>query len=406
MDGGIASRIDLCLPPSLSPVRPRRFRRWWLAAVAVVVVACFCWRYIVPIPLDAVRATPGPFEVTVSGPCLLDALDKVAVSARVGGRIVELPLEQGDVVAVGAPLARLDAPDIVQQVAQTQADAEAARLHIEETKNDLLSARAAFVHAQVDYDRKAALLRSSDASRADYDAARATLDRAKADLTRAEASVQHAAAAAQSAAAAARAMQAQLSDRTVLAPISGIVTLRNNSPGDILTPGASIAELVDPHSVIVSARLDESVMGKIAPGQRVELHFISAPDQIFQGRVLRLGWSVDTTTREFTVDVTPAELPSHWAIGQRATVTIVTGVIPHAIAVPQSALAPQAGRSGVWIAGAGERAHWQPVQLGTVRDDQIEVKQGIAPGDIVLLHPKGLYPWAPIRWSVAADKRP
>ncbi len=401
MDGAITGRIDIAFRPPLPSVRRRRPRPYW-ALPLVVAAGLGCWRYVVPVNVDVVQAVPRPFAVSVSGPGLLDALLKVEVSARVEGRIVQLPVEQGDVLTEGALIARLDAPDVVQQVTQSQADAAAAGLHISEEENAQLSAKAAYVHAQVDFDRKVALLRTSDTSRADYDAARAALDQATADLARATASVQHARMAADAAAAAARAMQAQLADRTILAPVSGIVTLRNHSLGDILTPGSPIVELVDPHSLIVSARMDELVMGKIAVGQPAVLQFTSFPDRVFQGRVLRLGRSVDTTTREFIVDITLAERLPHWAIGQRATVKIATGVIPDALAVPQSALAPRAGHPGVWIVGDGQRAQWRPVQLGEVCGDLVEVAAGITRGDMVVTDPAGLHSWAAVRWTGSA----
>ena len=405
MDGGIAAQIDIGLPPP-PPRVTRRRSRLWLVMVLAPAVGLFCWRYVMPRQVEAVQVEPAPFQVTVSGPGLLDALQKVEVSARVQGRIAALPIEQNDVLTAGALIARLDAPDVVQQVAETQANAEAARLHVKETENDQLSARAAFVHAQLDFDRKAALLRTSDATRADHDAARATLDQATANLARDQASVQHARVAANSAAAASRAMEAQLQEYTISAPISGVVTQRNHSLGDIVTPGSSIAELADPRSIIVSTRLDELVMSQLAPGQPVELRLTSFPGRVFQGRVLRLGRSVDTTTREFTVDVTPAELPPHWAIGQRALVTITTETIPHAIAVPQSALAPRAGQPGVWIAGYDHRAHWQQIRTGAVCGNLIQVSDGITAGQTVLVHPAGIYAWAPMRWSANASAQP
>jgi HlyD family secretion protein len=394
MDGGIA--LDLQSPITRMP-RPkrRRFRLWWVAVV-VVAIGGLGWRYCVPLQVDGLVVAPRPFATTVSGPGLLDALVKVEVSARVEGRIVDLPVEQNDVVPAGTLIARLDAPDIVQQLSQTRADAEAARLGVLEAENDRLGAKAGLVHAQAEFDRKVALLRTSDATHADYDAARATLDQKAASLARAEAAVQRARSSAEAAQAAARVMEARLADSTMLAPVAGVVTVRNHSLGDVLTPGASIVELVNPKSIIISTRFDESAMGGIVRGQPVEIRFTSFPGRVFQGRVLRLGRSVDTATREFTVDVTPLELPPHWAIGQRASVTVTTGIIPNAITVPDAALAPRAGKQGVWVATSASRAQWRQVRVGSATNSIVKVTQGIVAGDIVLAQPASLYAWAPI----------
>ena len=153
---------------------------------------------------------------------------------------------------------------------------------------------------------------------------------------------------------------------------------------------------MDPSTLVLATRLDESVMARVAPGQAAEIRYVSYPGQVFAGRVLRLGRSVDTTTREFTVDVTPDEPPPHWAIGQRATVSLVTGIAPRVLTVPQDALAPRAGQPGLWVAERGRRARWRPVHLGAASGGRIEVRDGLAEGDIVLRRPQGMYAFRPV----------
>ena len=168
------------------------------------------------------------------------------------------------------------------------------------------------------------------------------------------------------------------------------------SVGDVVTAGSPILRLVDPQSLVLAARFDESVMAQVAPGQTAELRYVSFPDRVFHGTVLRIGRSVDTTTREFTVDVTPAEPPPHWAIGQRAMVVLATSTAPAVITVPQDALAPRGGRTGLWVAEGGHRARWRPVQLGAAADGRIEVPEGLREGEVVLCRPRGLYAFKPV----------
>jgi HlyD family secretion protein len=123
------------------------------------------------------------------------------------------------------------------------------------------------------------------------------------------------------------------------------------------------------------------------------------------GRVLRLGREVDTATREFTVDIVPSELPPHWAVGQRSTVAITTGLRQDAIAVPATALAPRSGRPGVWIAD-GQRATWREIEVGPASGALVEVDRGIGAGDIVLLDPAARYAWEPIEVTESPAVRP
>jgi len=397
MDDAAATRITVPTPPAARPGGGARRRRLWPILAVVLAAAVLGWRYILPTEVEAMIAAVAPLAMTVSGPALVDALTKVEVSPRVQGRIVALAAEQGDVLRAGAPIARLDAPDTASQLDQARAEAEAARRSVAQAESDRDSARAAMVRAQAEFDRKADLLRRGFASRSDYDAARAGLDQAAAGLAHAEVGVPRAQSSLASAEAAVQVVAARLADSTIVAPIDGVVAQRMQSLGDLATPGAAILQMVDPASLILSARMDESVMAGLGPGQAVEIRYVSFPGRVFGGRVLRLGRSVDTTTREFTVDVVPIELPPHWAIGQRATVTVLTGTRPAVIAVPQTALAPRNGRSGLWVAGAGMRARWRPIRLGLADGASIEVTEGLAAGDIVLLRPGRVHAWEKLR---------
>lgn len=374
----------------------RRGRGRWLLFAALGGVALLGWRYALPVQVEAIQVLAGPFTRTVTGPALLDAEVKVDVAARVAGRITELRADEGDEVAAGALLAGLDAADAGHLLAQAEAQAAAARSSVTEAESDRDAAEAALQKAQADFRRKEDLLQRGNASRADFDAARSTLNQAVANAERARSAVLRTRDQLGAAKAGALGTGVRLSDTMIVAPITGVVIERLRNIGEIVSAGSPILRLVDPESLILTARFDESVMAQIGPGQRAELHYTSYPGRVFQGTVLRLGRSVDTTTREFTVDLRLAEPPPHWATGQRATVTLATGTASAAITVPQDALAPRSGQAGLWVAEGGYRAQWRPVQLGAAAGGRIEVLAGLREGEVVLRRPQSLYPFKPV----------
>ncbi len=400
MDDGPALRqatlagLSMVEPPPPPP--RRRSGRRWLLLVAACIAASLGWRYGVPAPADAVQVSAAPFTRTVTGPGLLDALVKVEVGARIPGRIAELPVEEGDRVAAGALLVRLDAGDAGHLLAQAEAQTAAARRAVTEAEADRDAAEAALLRAQADFRRKEALLPRGFTTRAEFDAARSTLDQATATADRSRSAVMRALDQLVAAEAGARGTGVRLGDTTIVAPAAGVITDRLHSIGDVVAAGSPILRLVDPASLVLAARFDESVMAQVAPGQAADLRYVSYPDHVFRGTVLRIGRSVDTTTREFTVDVTPAEPPPHWAIGQRAMVTLATGTAPAVITVPQDALAPRGGQAGLWVAEGGHRARWRPVQIGAAADGRIEVLDGLRDGEVVLRRPRGLYAFKPV----------
>jgi HlyD family secretion protein len=399
MDDGTALRpapalgLSQAEPP---PPRPPARRRRWLLLAAICVAALLGWRYGVPARVDAVQVRAAPFTRSVTGPALLDALVKVDVGARIPGRIAELPVEEGDRVAAGALLVRLDTADAAHLVDQAEAQTAAARRAVTEAEADRDAAEAALVRARADFRRREELLPRGATTRAEFDAARATLDQTTANADRARSAVMRARDQLGAAEAGARGTGVRLSDTLIAAPVAGIITDRRQSVGDVVGAGTPILRLVDPASLVLTARFDESVMSQVAPGQAAELRYVSYPGRVFHGTVLRLGRSVDTTTREFTVEVALAEPPPHWAIGQRAMVTLATSTTPATITVPQDALAPRGGQAGLWVAEGGHRAHWRPVRLGAAADGRIEVTEGLREGEVVLLRPWRPYAFKPV----------
>jgi len=397
MDDGPSIRrapwADLAMAAPQPPPPRRRSGRGWLLLLVACIAAALAWRYGVPMRADALEIRPAPFTRTVTGPALLEALVKVEVGARIPGRIAELAADEGDRVTAGALLVRLDAGDAAHLLAQAEAQTAAARRTVTEAEADRAAAEAALLRAQADFRRKEDLLPRGFATRAEFDAARSTLDQAAANAERSRSAVMRARDQLSAAEAGARGTGVRLDDTSIIAPVSGVVTERLRNVGDVVAAGTPILRVVDPERIVLSARFDESVMAQIVPGQSAELRYVSYPGRVFRGTVLRIGRSVDTTTREFTVELTTEELPPHWAIGQRAMVTLATASLPAAITVPQDALAPRRGQTGLWVAEGGDRAQWRPVQLGAAADGWIEVHDGLEPGEVVLRRLRRAYPW-------------
>jgi HlyD family secretion protein len=121
------------------------------------------------------------------------------------------------------------------------------------------------------------------------------------------------------------------------------------------------------------------------------------PTENLKGTVLRVIRLVDQETREFTIDITLDQLPSHWALGQRANVTITAPSLVPTIMIPQNLTTRRNGRVGVWVSRHG-RAEWAQVDLGYPSGNTVQVVNGLSAGDIVI-PPEGTYLYEPIEAS-------
>jgi HlyD family secretion protein len=133
----------------------------------------------------------------------------------------------------------------------------------------------------------------------------------------------------------------------------------------------------------ISSWVDETAMPQLAAGQAARVVFRSEPGKNYPGEVARLGRQADPETREFQADVRVKQLPTNWAVGQRAEVFIQAGRNENALVVPARAVQWRKGEAGIFVAEHG-KARWRVVTLGLSGRDVVEVAQGINSGETVV----------------------
>ena len=319
----------------------------------------------------------------IAGPGLLGATSQVVVTARIQAFLADVRVDQNDNVKTGDILATLDAAEIEYQLAAAVANYRAAVESVREAElaRDVLGIAAG--KAQTDLERRKTLLARKVIPQSEFDLAESTQKQAEAELARATVSVERAKAQAAAASAEVEQLRSRVGETSIRSPVDGVVVSRSRSVGDLLSPGVELMQIVDPTSLLVLARFDESAMGSLRPGQVAKVTFSSDPQRPHAASILRIGRQVDQETREFTVDLKLAEVPATWAVGQRASVTIEAESPSPGIAVPQRFLARNQGRVGLWVARDG-RAYWAPVSLGYSSGTDIEITRGLNVGDVVL----------------------
>jgi HlyD family secretion protein len=233
---------------------------------------------------------------------------EVRLAAKVGGRLLEAPFEEGDTVTAGELVAQIETVDAEHQLAQARANVEAAdaqlRLLLAGTRaedlrraeDQLAQAQAELDAARRDLDRLAGLAERGTATEKSRDdaatreevaeravaAARAQLDKLVAGPRRQE--IEAARAQRASAEAMVAAVNQQITDATVLAPSDGIITSRVAEPGEVLPPGSVIAVLTDVARPWLTVWIDEPNLSQVTIGQTVTVR-VDGSDKDFEGSV-------------------------------------------------------------------------------------------------------------------------
>jgi HlyD family secretion protein len=372
----------------------RAFRIIALVALCLGATGLVGQWYFMPAQVEQYVVRLKPLTREITGPGLLGANNQVVVTARVQGFLSAIAVERNDHVEKGQVIARLNASELVHEVAAAEATARAAVEAVREVEINRERSEIALRRAKQDFDRRKALVDNKSISQAEFDATETALRQAEADLSRATVMIERARAEAATAAANLEVLRARYAETEIRAPISGVVISRSRSVGDLLSPGAELMEIVDPDSVVVFARFDESTIDAVHPGDPAGVRFASGPDASHAAAVTRIGRQVDEETREYTVDVKLDELPQTWAIGQRANVTVRSQSAEPGLAVPQAMIVRQDGRAGVWTVRDG-RAVWVPVGVGYATGEEVAITSGLEPGAVVL-DPEGRYRHQPI----------
>ncbi len=227
---------------------------------------------------DVVRK--GNLVRTVSAPGLIEPRVKVEISAQIAARIIALPLREGSPVKAGDVVVRLDAVEYAAAV-------ESARAALKSEEARLEGAKATFANATLEAGRARELYASKDIAKAQLDAAEADYARASASLRAAEFAIDIARANV------ARA-EKDLSNTTIAAPFDGVITKLNAEVGELVlvgtlnNPASVIMEIADLSDMLMKAKIDESNVAPIKPGQKAKVFINAYAEGEFTGTVERV----------------------------------------------------------------------------------------------------------------------
>jgi len=357
---------------------------WKLALVLAVAGGAVYYLRFRPVPVTAFIVKSDTVRSEVMGTGTLDARTKITISSKITGRIAALGADQNDKVSKDEVLVTLDDSDLRQLVEVASASLEATKASLVRADTDIARAQAVLTQAKLDHDRMSQLLQQQAASRDEVDKAKEALDVAQAGLDSSKAAkveVEHQVVTAERTL---KYQQARLADARIVCPLdNGLVTFRYCEVGDIVVPGTAIMDVVGLKEMWVSAWVDESASGALAPGQPVRVVFRSEPAKPYSGEVVRLAKQTDRETREFLVDVRVKDLPRNWSVGQRAEVYIQTGAKSDVPSIPQRLILWRDGKPGVFVDDGG-KARYQEVGLGLKGPETVEIVRGLKIGQAVI----------------------
>jgi RND family efflux transporter MFP subunit len=390
-------------PTSNSGARQARLRRGIgaaaiaLGAAAAATLAAY-WVALRPVPVAAVAAIEAAVPFRVTGPGTVQARIPVTLSARITATIVELKADQGDSVKRGQLLARLDDRELAAKRSAVGESQETVRQNVAAAEAATAKARADLELARSKHERDRGLSAKGYVSEAALDGSIAALRVAEAGLASAEATLAARRSEARSVEQEVRYAETVLSHTAIVAPMDSVVIERLAEVGSTVVPGTPVFKLVNPATIWVTARIDESVVGRVDRGMRATIRLRTG--EVVSGTVARIARQSDAATRELEVDVAFDAPPARFAIDQEAEVTILAGE-ERGPAVPLAALIRSTGKQGVLVVRDG-RAEFMPVETAAADATRVVIAKGLAAGDLVIVAPQSVKPGARVRVTATA----
>ncbi|HEY6966286.1 MAG TPA: efflux RND transporter periplasmic adaptor subunit [Burkholderiales bacterium] len=300
-----------------------------------------------PVKAAAAKIAPALDEAGAVG--TLRADEAVTIRPEIAGRVAEIRFNEGQAVARGALLVKLDQAELAAVVASSR-----AQLKLEEQKLDRAEdlRQKGFISAQGLDDQKTALAR-----------ARAKLAEDEARLAKTE----------------------------MRASFPGVAGLRQVSEGQYVAAGTDIARLEKIDQLKLDFRVPEAYVGRLKAGQQVTVLVDAYQGKGFAGSVYAIEPGVDDQTRTILLRARVANADLRLRPGMFARVQVQLGVREKAVWVPEAAIVPRGQDLFVFrVVGGnaagpdGSKVELVKVQLGSRKVGEVEVVKGIAGGDFVV----------------------
>ncbi len=387
-----------------------------------MVIAIYFYFHQAPLRVRATEVQRGPIRSLVSTNGKVEPVQNFEAHAPIATTVKRLLIKEGDHVRKGQLLLQLDDADIHAQATRAQAQVKAAQadesaLQTGGTQEEVLTlnaqlvkARAARDTAQRNLDAMRRLTQEGAASAGELRQAEDAMQRAQADLTLLEqkkterysnpetARIEAQAAEAQ---AAYDAAEDSLSKSSVRAPFDGMVYSLPVKEGAFVQAGDLLLQEADLSHVLVRAFVDEPDIGRLQPGQKVEVTWDAVPGRTWTGTVSTVPSTVklhgNRNIGEATCDIDNQDL--RLLPNTNVGVTIVIAEHSNVLTLQRDALHSDDSKPYVFRI-VDNQLQRQPVEISLQNLTRVEITAGLAEGSVVALsaeESKPLYDGAAVR---------
>ncbi len=347
--------------PPPAALRRTSLRAAPLAALALVALGCGRGGEAPSAPA-APSVTTAPVELLrlverIQATGDLVAPDEATVAAEIAGLVTEILVDEGAAVAKGTPIVAIDP--------------ERRKLELDARRARLAEAEAADSEQRRATARVRELFAKNVASQAQLDSAELAARLAGSRLAGARAELGLG--------------ERALRDALVGAPFDGLIARRRISQGEFVQPGQPLFELVALDPIEVVFHLPEADSARVRLGSEVEVRLSPYPDETFRATLSMITPRIDPQTRTLRVKGIIPNADGRLRPGMFARVDLGVSDRPEVPMIPEDAILQRTEGPVAFRVVAGGRVERRLLRTGVVRDGRVEVVEGVAAGDEVVV---------------------
>ncbi len=305
---------------------------------------------------DTSVSEPAPVNVTVMDvvsenefadtfdlPAVVEPNRIVTISAEVDGRIESIPIAEGCKVKTGDLLVQLNT-----DLLQPQYEMAVAQLERNE----------------IEHQRMVNLVENDATAQSDLDNATTNLAVSKAQVAE---------------------IGARLERSRILSPTNGVLNETLVEEGEYIQPGMPVAEIVDNDTVKVVAEIPERDISFFKTGDKVCVYVdYQRKEKILTGTITFISELADQLTRSTRIEVTLPNKEKIMRSGQIVRVSLTRQVLDDVILIPLSSVIPMEDGYVVYVANSTQAKRCE-VELGTIKQDKVQVISGLELGDKLII---------------------
>lgn len=332
-----------------------------------------------------VKARPADartFERRLSVQGTLEAKNYANVSARIGGNLDEIFVDEGDSVRAGKTvLFQIDPAKAKNALTIAKQSLAVAKANLAVAEAAAAKTKAEARKAALDFERFQRLHDAAKVTDNEFEARDVANEQAKAGIAVADAQVELARRQVESAEANVAIAKKDFDDTKILAPLSGTVSSRTAEPGEFIPAGRVLLRIDDPSDLEAAAFLPAQYYPDVVPGTSTFRLAVAGQD-VGTFPVTYRAPVINPTLRTFEIK---GRLPgSGIAVpGAQADMAIVFSSF-EAVAVPSDAILWRGGKPSVFVAAPDGTAHAVPVEPGIANDGFTAILSGLEPSDLVI----------------------